>query len=325
METSLTKHTKDIIESILKTSPISMAPLGMNIGGSVMKVETENGVFVVKLIPNCNLPSLETEAVNERVYSARWTEFEPAYAALKATHLPLPTIHTTGYTKSGSHYFILMEYIVGESVREYMPNAAEDTGFHRAVGETLGKLHRSTREYQGWISMKTPYQQSWGAAFFASLENQIRELESHNFMNNEEVSRLREFTLKYQTEWTEPNEFVLSHLDGFQGIATKHTTGWSIDGIIDIEDHQFTDQRFVLCGHELAMETEGHSLPASFWEAYSSAKALDPTFQQLKPIFKLYYLLAWLCVFEDKSIGDIPDRETKAENTKRMINMILAV
>ena len=124
--------------------------------------------------------------------------------------------------------------------------------------------------------------------------------------------------------WIEPDSFVLSHLDGFQGIASKQGEDWSMDSIIDIEDHQFTDQRFVLCGHELAMEAEGTKLPDSFWEGYQSTKEINSTFEQSKPLFKLYYLSVWLCVFRNKNIGDIPNRDEKAEDTIKIIESLLS-
>jgi len=42
-----------------------------------------------------------------------------------------------------------------------------------------------------------------------------------------------------------------------------------------------------------------------------------------KSLFNLHYLSVWLCVFKDENIGDIPDRDEKAENTMRMIQSLL--
>jgi tRNA A-37 threonylcarbamoyl transferase component Bud32 len=312
-----------ICKQELGVSPISINPIGMSIGGSVLKVETEKGAFVVKLIANETPEAVQDEDVSDRVYGGRWTEFEPALTAMKNASLPLPTIHATGYTNDDSQYFILMDYVAGESVREYMSEVDTDDTLHHVIGETFGKLHGITRDYQGWVSMETSYDTPWGEAYFLAFHNQLDEIERHSYLPTHTVTNLRTFVATQKESWVEPTTFVLSHLDGFQGIASKQDAEWSVGGIIDIEDHQFTDQRFVLCGHELAMETEGKILPDSFWSGYRSTKEIDPTFNQHKSLFKLYYLSVWLCVFRDESIGNIPDRDEKAEKTIQMIQDLL--
>ena len=312
-----------VIKKELGVELISISALGLSIGGSVLKVETEKGVFVVKLIANEPPEAIQDEDVSDRVYGGRWTEFEPALDAMKNASLPLPTIHATGCTDDNLQYFILMDYIAGESVREYMSEADTEDSLHRVVGETFGKLHNVTREYQGWVSMEAPYNTSWGEAYFSALDNQLDEIERNSYLPTNIIANLRTFVDSQKETWVEPTTFVLSHLDGFQGIASKQGEEWSVEGIIDIEDHQFTDQRFVLCGHELAMETEGKKLPESFWEGYQSTKEIDPTFEQHKHLFKLYYLSVWLCVFKNTNIGTIPDRDKKAEGIIRMIEDLL--
>jgi len=313
-----------IISQELGVEANSIESLGMSIGGAVMKIETEKGTFVVKLIANEPPAPIAEEDVSDRVYGGRWTEFQPAYDAMKNANLPLPTIHATGYTEDESQYFILMDYIAGESVREYMSEADTDEKLHHTTGQTFGKLHTITRDYQGWVSMETPYETPWGEAFFSALDKQIDEIEDSNHLPTETIAKLRTFSNNQKDTWIEPDSFVLSHLDGFQGIASKQGEDWSMDSIIDIEDHQFTDQRFVLCGHELAMEAEGTKLPDSFWEGYKSTKEINSTFEQSKPLFKLYYLSVWLCVFRNKNIGDIPNRDEKAEDTIKIIESLLS-
>ena len=313
-----------IITQELGVKANSIESLGMSIGGAVMKIETEKGIFVVKLIANKPPAPIIEEDVSDRVYGGRWTEFQPAYDAMKKANLPLPIVHATGYTEDNSQYFILMDYVVGESVREYMSEVLTDERLHYATGQTFGKLHTITREYQGWVSMESPYVTPWGEAFFSALHNQINEIADKDHLPNEMIIKLRTFSDNQKAHWVEPENFVLSHLDGFQGIASKHGENWSVDSIIDIEDHQFTDQRFVLCGHELAMEAEGSKLPESFWTGYQSSRDIDPTFEQSRSLFKLYYLSVWLCVFRDESIGNIPNRDEKAENTIRMIKSLLS-
>lgn len=323
MEKTPNIYTSEIIQSELGVSANSLTSLGMSIGGSVMKVETERGDFVVKLIANQPLEPIKDEDVSERVYGGRWTEFDAAYEAMQSGDVPLPSVHKTGYTSDNKYYFIVMDYVPGESVREYMAEASEDNELHRTIGETFGKLHAITRDYQGWVSMENSYESRWGEAFFSAFDNQLQEIADGQYLSTDTIEQLKSLIATYQDDWIGTSEYVLSHLDGFQGIAERQGEGWRMNGIIDIEDHQFTDQRFVLCGHELAMETEGSTLPQTFWDGYVANKSIDPTFDKYKQLFKLYYLSVWLCVFNDENIGDIPDREEKAKKMQQMIISIL--
>jgi fructosamine-3-kinase len=322
-EKTAREYAEEIIESKLAVSPTSVETLGMGIGGAVMKIETEKGIFVLKMIRNEPPVAIGNEETSDRVYSGRWTEFESAYTTMQQAKLPLPAIHATDYTIDNSHYYILMDYIDGESAREYMSKLPNDDSLHETIGSMFGKMHTVTRPYQGWTSMKDPYKDDWGTAFFSALNNQINEIKSRGHLSKKDTDRLYAVANTYQSEWIEPAEFVLSHLDGFQGIVAGGNGDWLVGGIIDIEDHQYTDQRFVLCGHELAMEAEGQKLPGSFWDGYSSQKTIDPTHRHFAPLFKLYYLSVWLCVFTNESIGDIPNRAEKAENITRMISLLL--
>ncbi len=111
--------------------------------------------------------------------------------------------------------------------------------------------------------------------------------------------------------WSDPVEFVLSHVDGFQGMAKYNDNVWMFTGFIDIEDYHFTDQRFALAGYELAVEFEGQVVPPTFWSGYQRYRAIDPTYPRLKSLFQLYYLFAWLPLCYDQGWG-----ETEAERQR---------
>ncbi|HEY3887850.1 MAG TPA: hypothetical protein VGL73_04695, partial [Caulobacteraceae bacterium] len=85
-----------------------------------------------------------------------------------------------------------------------------------------------------------------------------------------------------------------------QGVMARRGGGWTLRGVIDIEDHQFTDQRFVLAAFELGHAVNGHDVPPDFWAAYTAGRPLDPSYATFKPLFQLYYLLVWTWVLKDR-------------------------
>jgi fructosamine-3-kinase len=114
----------------------------------------------------------------------------------------------------------------------------------------------------------------------------------------------------YAAAWIDPPRFVFSHGDGLQGMWSPTAAGWTLSGVIDIEDHRFTDQRFALAVYEVSMERA--PLHASFWAAYQQQTRLDPTYPQFRPLFQLYVLLDWL--------GNIP--RTQPDDIKRLAHQI---
>jgi hypothetical protein len=70
--------------------------------------------------------------------------------------------------------------------------------------------------------------------------------------------------------------------------------GWQMTGVFDIEDYYFSDQRFVFSVLELEFEMDGVMLLPNFWAAYETEKTIDPTYQQVRPLFQLYVLLDWI-------------------------------
>jgi hypothetical protein len=97
---------------------------------------------------------------------------------------------------------------------------------------------------------------------------------------------------QYAAAWVDPVHFVLSHGDGLQGMLVRGGNGWGLAGVIDIEDHLFTDQRFALSVYEMGLG----DAPVSdiFWVAYRQQASLDETYWQFRPLFQLYALLDWL-------------------------------
>ncbi len=94
--------------------------------------------------------------------------------------------------------------------------------------------------------------------------------------------------------WQAPEAYVFSHPDGIQGVALPGDGGdWSFQGIVDVEDHHFTDPRFALAGYDLA-----HGSPETFRRAYVSETTWPEGFAQCRPVFHVYFLATWVTVLE---------------------------
>jgi hypothetical protein len=164
------------------------------------------------------------------------------------------------------------------------------------IGATLGRLHLIVRGYDGWVDQAAPYPIDWKAAFFQSLDHKLRAAQQLNSYLTQHTAPIERFIARHERIWSTPTEFVFSEFTGFQGMATCLDDRWRLTGIIDIEDHRFVDQRYVLAGHELFMTFGGGVLPPAFWDGYTEHKSVDPSYEATKAIFKLYYVLAWLPV-----------------------------
>ncbi|MEZ4660791.1 MAG: phosphotransferase [Caldilineaceae bacterium] len=237
----------------------------------------------------------------ERIYGARPSNFRAAYQLMQSAGIPLPRVYATGVTANGAFHFQVMELLPGVSVREFLAWNVHPKmdALHAVVGCTLGKLHQITRPYDGWASQTQPYDTSWTEAFFAALAQVLDQACSLNKVILENRSTIREAIAQSQKKWIAPSEYVFSHVDGFQGMAHFDGNVWALTGVVDIEDHSFTDQRFVLAGHELALHFELHQTPESFWRGYGQFAAAPDSYLSTRNIFQLFYLLDWLQICYD--------------------------
>lgn len=258
--------------------------------GHVYRVDTANKSYVVKLVDMWHEPSFSEEERDDRVYGSRWSNLLPAYELLQKSSIEVPKLHASGSLESEKLNYEILDYLKGD------PDDFSVEWFE-AVGNALGSIHKVTRAYQGWIGMETPYIESWSDAFTKSLESQLEQAKP--YLSTELHAQVTEFVAQHESI-TEPEAFVLSHTDGFQGVLKKEGTNWELVGVVDIEDYQFADQRFVLVGLELAHATERRIVPNEFWTAYSEQTAVDPTFDTYKNLFQIYYLLVWSRVLKDQ-------------------------
>lgn len=312
--------TESLLASIVASlggTMLGYSTLGDGIGGSVFKIRVQGAAIatcVVKLIKRYELPTFADEPANDRVYGARHDNFMPAYTLMQQHNIPLPALLDYGTTDDGTYDYLLLEYLAGVSAREYLGTDGGDN-LHTAVGKCLRQLHNITRAHQGWVNAP-PLKQSWRSAFISAFHSQLAEVSAKQLLPVATMAQLQTRIAAAERTFQDPSHFVLSHTDGFQGIAQEQREGWAVTGVVDIEDHQFTDARFVLAGHELAMEKENTALPHAFWDAYGKPPA---GYEELRDYFKFFYLAVWLCVLGNPANSSIRAREAAFDHIRALL------
>ena len=251
--------------------------------------------LVVKLTPIEEEPTLESEPVSRRVYSTKISNFNSAYGLLKENGFPVAKVYAQGNSTKVNYHYQIVSYLEGISIREALEdkNTPASSMLHQVTGEMFGLLHKKiARSYDGWANQEEPYPLPWKSAVEQAINHQLEICLKLN-------SVLRELPIKTFIDdklslWADPVDFVLSDIDGFQGMARYENNKWAITGLIDIEDYKFCDPRMVLAGYEVALYYEGLKVPSEFWRSYTKHKQLDDNYNNLKPLFELYYLLSWL-------------------------------
>ncbi|HLK23293.1 MAG TPA: hypothetical protein VKT30_01400 [Caulobacteraceae bacterium] len=294
-----------LLRDTLGLQAASVRPLAGGEVGRVFRADAGGASYAVKFVNAQTEPAFADESVGDRVYGSRWSNLRPAHALIEASGLPLPALHAAGtLPDQGVHYAIL----------DFLDGDADDgsPAWSACVGEALGRLHAITRAYQGWVAMNRPYPEPWSSAFGSSFRQWSER--SAPYLPPSVREDLRRCCERRLAALAEPDAFVLSHTDGFQGVL-RHDGAWSLLGVIDIEDHQFTDQRFVLAGFELAQAFWGRGLDPAFWDAYAAHQPVDPEYRELRPLFWAHYLLVWTWVFRDR-----PDlRDPTVERLGRVV------
>jgi fructosamine-3-kinase len=281
----------DLVRDRLGAEARAVEPLTGGEVGHVFRVDTDAGAFAVKFVRLIDDPVFADEPVDNRVYGARWSNLGPASALMAANGIAAATVRAVGALPERGLAYAILDFLAGDA-DDFSPS------WFAGVGAALGGLHAITRAHQGWVDMPTPYPERWAAAFAQSFRARLVETAPLLMSGLERAVAARADGLL--ADLTEPDEFVFSHTDGFQGVMAKSTGVWTLRGVIDIEDHQFTDQRFVLAGFELGHAVSGRKVPDDFWRAYAAVRPVDPTYARFKPLFQLYDLLVWTWVLSDR-------------------------
>lgn len=256
-------------------------------GSSVYVADVKNNDQIERVIIKTGASepemSFEDEPDNRRVYGGRFSNLEPAYRLMLEHNIKVPKLLAKG-TEENLPY-VIMEFLEGDTkVPELI------------VADEIGKLHTITRNYQGCVSMEHPYAKSWKDAFFSAIRIQLSAASGVSTALTNILPQVNRFLDKMEMQWQDPSRFVLSHTDGFQGIAKQTSDGvYEFMGVVDLEDHQFTDQRFVLAGYELLSELWMlKKVSQQFWDIYEKHVQIETTYENFRNLFQLYYLLDWL-------------------------------
>lgn len=304
--TTLETLTREQLNGILLTAnPIAGGHSGfvygadVAIAGDVGQVER---TVCIKLTPWFAELAYDALPVGERVYGTRLSNFDAAYEIMRTAGIAVPMLYASG-TVGGDeadgnpHFFYqIMDLVEGVEVRTFLAQGEHHAmdALHSLVGVTMGRLHQVTRDYDGWVAQSAPYVTGWKEAFFTSFQAVIERACDVNDAMRVNRSKLDAFLHGHEASWTPPTEFVFSHVDGFQGMARHIDDEWHLTGLIDIEDHSFTDARFALAGHELSLSFEERDAPDAFWAGYQRFKPIPSSYLTLRNFHQLYYLLDWL-------------------------------
>jgi|SRR3989344_264451 len=263
--------------------------------------------FIVKLSKIIGAWSLKEERPEQRVYGGRSRSFENVYKLLINNKIPTFKLLSYGLpTKEVPYFYQVLSRLEGFSIREHLTlsNCANKNNLLKLSGTELGKLHLITRSYDGWVGQKKPYTIKWKDSFLKALDIRLHHFLKSNYLSLQQKQELIFFIKEKKRKWTNPKEYVLSHVDGLQGMAEYRNKKWIFSGHIDLEDYRFTDQRFVLAGLEIGSNYSIKDAPRDFWEGYLKFKKVDRSFHVLKDLFKLFYFMSWIQM-TDKSTENI--------------------
>lgn len=258
--------------------------------------------------------SSQDSSISNRVYGSQISSFGAAYACLRQNQIPVPQLYAEYNPEPGiPFYYQLMEFLPGQDIHQVLKSTPQGNqpALQQFLAKHLGTIHRITRSFDGWVDLVAPHPLGWQDAFFTALYQQLESACNHAAVADQRLKIMRTVA-DYRAQWTDPTGFVLSHLDGLQGMVEKTSTGWKFMGVLDIEDHSFTDQRFVLSTFELEAEIQDVSILPGFWAAYKEQTTLDPTYRKLRPLFQLYVLLDWIA-------GQPPEQEQIARELSHKI------
>lgn len=285
------EEAQELYEEVSSHEIRSIKTLEWWMAGMVFSIETElTGNIVFKLYKKA---WEREETVDDRIYGSNYLNLRAAHKLLVDNNILTFELLETWVVKS--YRYALFTLLEGrepdwEIIKQEI------------YVETLANIHSLTREYQGWVCNKEPYKLSWRDAFQESIYSRLSDVE--DILDDKIYEKIKEYIDNHIALLENPKSYVLSHLDGLQAIFLQANGLWSLRGVIDVEDYQFTDQRFVMAGITLWELLGRYKLPKDFLEIYQSKTTLDSSFKDFEVLFQVYYLLVWIKVLNNCKMLD---------------------
>lgn len=253
-------------------------------GGSINEafyVQTADAEFFMKYHANSPKDFFKSEANGLRL--------------LKETNT-ISVVNYLSYSDQPGNAFLLLEWLEGRKMA--------DT--ETVLGEKLAELHRchgrmhgfQNDTYIGLLPQPNKLLANWLEYFreyrlTAMLEQGIEK----DLINGERRERLEQLISRL-AEWI-PSFVEPSHLHG-----DLYSGNWIVGpgGEPYLVDPSFLygDRHFELAYTELF-----GGLPTKFYQAYNESYPLSETYEEIKPIYQLYYLLAHLNLFGESYGAEI--------------------
>ena len=279
------EKAKNIFELLENRTVINITVLKGGYAGDVFKISTDQGSQVLKLYEK---EDTDVESTDDRVYGSNHANLQSAHALLKQNDIS--TFELLNYGEIEGYTFAIFSLLDGIEVNNEIVQS-------KTFAETLACIHGITRGYQGWVVNDKAYTLSWRDAFIESTYSRLHDVK--NIITTKLYIQVKDFIDSKSSYFENPTKYVLSHLDGLQALFKLTENVWHLSGVIDVEDYQFTDQRFVLSGITLNEKLGRYSLPFSFWEIYQSVTPIESTFKEFETFFQTYYLLTWIEVLSN--------------------------
>lgn len=284
---TLTEAT-ELFEKTMNKKALHTSLLHGGVVGITVRIDTDDHAYVLKY--NAKLQREET--VDDRVYGSNPRNFDAAHALLLEHKIPTFTVYARGDTDT--HTYAIFDLLDGTEI-------SEEILHHPVYATSLAQIHSIHRSFQGWVAQEKPYDISWSDAFRESIANRLHDVQE--ILSPALYEKVTAYIATQGAKLRDPAYFVLSHTDGLQALFYKDEEDWYLRGVIDVEDYQFTDQRFVLSGVTLTHKVHGYTLSPTFWNTYRAHTTFDESFSEFETLFHIYYVLVWIKVFEKDSVA----------------------
>lgn len=302
------KKAEELYKVIAQKELLNIKTLEGWMVGMVFQIQTSNNENVVlKLYEKKD--STE-ESIDDRVYGSCHKNLESAHRLL--CNKGISTFDLLSIGEIEKYTYAILTLLDGTEINQEIIN-------QEVFVKTLANIHSINRKYQWWVSNKKEYELSWRDAFQKSIYSRLSDVKY--LLDSDTIKKIWKYIDAYIKKLNNPDVYVLSHLDWLQAIFIKENTSRILSGVIDVEDYQFTDQRFVMAGITLCERLGRYKLPEDFFEIYQSKISLDSSFNKFEDLFQMYYLLVWIRVLNE--YGNIEEEQRCREVLNEILENLL--